>query len=180
MAVGAADSGMGVHAAKGRHMQSTQTSSVLEAMRFAPEVVSMQSLRDDPDLREPLSDPSRIAAAAHARQQLLTTAVRIEADILPALTTTVEDIARRTRFDRPLEFYIYSNPEINGAVTQGRDHVLVMLSSGAVERLTTPELEFVIGHELGHAMYGHLDLPVGLALRNGRSLSPQSAMRMLA
>ncbi|HIM04447.1 MAG TPA: hypothetical protein EYG53_04400 [Gammaproteobacteria bacterium] len=42
---------------------------------------------------------------------------------------------------------------MNAFVAKGRTHTLVGLSSGAVMKLSEGELEFVIGHELGHSIF---------------------------
>ena len=68
---------------------------------------------------------------------------------------------------------------MNAFVTRGRRHILVAISSGAVNHLAADELEFVIGHELGHTLFGHIDVTVAALLDNS-SASPRSKMQALA
>lgn len=52
------------------------------------------------------------------------------------------------------ELYVVQNPAAN-AFTIGMDKPFIVLTTGMVEMLSTEELHFVIGHELGHALSGH-------------------------
>jgi len=52
------------------------------------------------------------------------------------------------------ELYIVQNPAAN-AFTIGMDKPFIVLTTGLVELMSTDELRFVIGHELGHALSGH-------------------------
>src|SRR5436309_5559132 len=60
------------------------------------------------------------------------------------------------RLDLPItpELYIGGH-EIN-AFTAGIERPLIVLSSGAVDSLTSEELLFVIAHEVGHIKSGHV------------------------
>ncbi len=113
------------------------------------------------------------------RAHLLGNAVRIDKAVLPHLDEAFRTIAARIEGCDDIECYVFSEAGINAFVTQGRQRTLVALSSGAVDALTQGELEFVIGHELGHASFGHLELEVGRLVAEG-GLGPSSCMRARA
>lgn len=63
------------------------------------------------------------------------------------------------------EVAIYDSPEINAFATGARrDHALVAVSSGALQRLGQSEMEAVLGHEITHVANGDM---VTLALLQG-------------
>ncbi len=161
-------------------MQPPTAVNPLDRVRFSGDVRCREHIRTDSTLRGLIDSVDVRGAGNSARQQLLADAVRVDEGLLPSLSRTVTDVAERTGITIPLEFYVYAGAEINAAVTRTRTHALVMLSSAAVEKLSPEELEFVVGHELGHAHYGHLDLPVVAALRTERRVDPRHAMRLLA
>jgi uncharacterized tellurite resistance protein B-like protein len=56
-----------------------------------------------------------------------------------------------------------------------------MLSSGIVERFSTDELSFVIGHEIGHVLFNHHKYPARMIMDIGHeTLSPLHAMKLFA
>ena len=136
----------------------------VRACRFAPEVEQLERIRTDKHLLEAIQDPIAIEQRRTARGQLLASAVRVDERIIPGLARTFADIAERAGIDTPFEAYVHQSPEVNAFVGMGAGHLLIGLTSGAVELLDQQELEFVIGHELGHALFGHVDYVPGCAL----------------
>lgn len=152
----------------------------LHRARFSGDINLHDSIRGDDQLGSLMEQASRRGGGHVVRRNLLATAVRVDPRLLPSLQKLTSAVAERANIAEPLEFYVYASPEINACVCRGKEHLLVMLSSAAVQSLTTEELEFVVGHELGHALYGHLDMPVTLALNSGASVSEREAMKLLA
>jgi len=84
------------------------------------------------------------------RAQLLSTAVRVESNLLPNITEDFHTLKTRVGLEESMEAYVYEESSINAFVTKCRTHTMAGLSSGAVTKLSKEELEFVIGHEFGH------------------------------
>jgi hypothetical protein len=55
-----------------------------------------------------------------------------------------------------------------------------MFSSGLLEAFEGKELKFVIGHELGHHVYQHHDVPVGVILNGREPPEPRLALRLFS
>jgi len=72
----------------------------------------------------------------------------------PNLIEILEDVCRTLGITKIPLLYVEWNDAIN-AHTIGSDNPIIMLSSGSVDRLTEPELRFVIGHECGHIKGSH-------------------------
>jgi heat shock protein HtpX len=72
------------------------------------------------------------------------------------LLQTVHLLANRAGVGIP-EVAIYESPELNAFATgASRNHALVAVSSGLLRRMSHPEIEAVIGHELTHVANGDM------------------------
>lgn len=54
------------------------------------------------------------------------------------------------------EIYTEWGYAVNGYTTGNKDKTLMVLNSGAIDLLTEPQLEYVVGHEMGHIKSGHV------------------------
>ena len=66
-----------------------------------------------------------------------------------------EDAAVLGVVDFP-EIYTEWGYAVNGYTTGNKDKTMLVLNSGAVDLLTDSQLNYVIGHELGHIKSGHV------------------------
>jgi heat shock protein HtpX len=72
------------------------------------------------------------------------------------LVATVERLSREAGVGRP-DVAIYPSHDPNAFATGARrDHALVAVSTGLLERLRRPEIEAVIGHEVAHIANGDM------------------------
>jgi uncharacterized tellurite resistance protein B-like protein len=160
-------------------MQQKEEASRLREARFTGDRAGEEVVRADPELSLMIERAVGAAAGSSVRGHFLSTAVRVNPKVLPGLAQAFEHIRARTGVELPMEAYVYAEPQVNAFVVRGSERVFVVLSSGAVERLSPAELDFVIGHELGHAYYGHLDLPVNAVLNRTRDIKARQAMQLL-
>lgn len=133
-------------------------SDVIARCRYRGDVQGVESLTAARELK----GSGRSAEAEHhqatIRARLLAEGVRADAALLPSVAQAVHALQGRARLEDPIEVYVFDEGSINAFVTRGRCRVIVGLSSGCVNSLTPRELEFVIGHELGHLVFGHVDV----------------------
>lgn len=54
------------------------------------------------------------------------------------------------------EIYTQWGYDVNGYTTGNNDKTMLVLNSGAVDLLTQPQLDYVVGHEMGHIKSGHV------------------------
>ncbi|MFM2244450.1 MAG: hypothetical protein RL071_524 [Pseudomonadota bacterium] len=80
--------------------------------------------------------------------------LRVGPDQLPRLFAIHQRCARRLGVDPVPPLYVAPGP-LN-AWTAGVEQPFVVLHEGAVSGLSEPELEFIIGHELGHILHQHM------------------------
>lgn len=151
----------------------------IQAARFRGDVELLAAARADPELERRLAE----AAARHRRNalrsRLLGHAVRIDIDLLPHLAEPFARLDGQFGLEGGLEAYVHNQPSVNAFIARGNSRTIVALSSGAVNLLAPEELEFVIGHELGHALYGHLEVAADQLLRDKR-FPPRWSMRLRA
>jgi Zn-dependent protease with chaperone function len=87
---------------------------------------------------------------------LIASSINATPAITPRLHGIYRDVARALGFEEPYPpLYIEHSPVIN-ACTTGADQPYVCATSTAVDTLSEDELRFVLGHELGHVLAGHV------------------------
>lgn len=103
------------------------------------------------------------------RRRLLATSVRLSRSMAPDVHKMADDCIEKLEIEIPHELYVYSSPQYNAACFKPEDgQLFVMFSSSLLESFAESELKFVIGHEFGHHVYNHHEIPIGYLL-NGQS-----------
>ena len=89
-------------------------------------------------------------------------------DVTPIISKSVEKVIKRLRIPKSsVKTYVYASPEIQAECYAGSDtDCVIRLSSGLIDILENEEIEFVMGHELGHFLYDH-----GLAVKSNANES---------
>jgi uncharacterized tellurite resistance protein B-like protein len=151
----------------------------IEISRFPPDKKLIEELLEDKEVKERLGMAEACQDTSQTRVQLLATAVRIDPAVLPKLAATFSRLKERQAVEGSLEAYVFQHPAINAFVTKERDHTLVAISSSAINDLSDREMDFLIGHELGHAIHGHIEIAIG-SLAEAGELAPTKCMRMRA
>ncbi len=87
--------------------------------------------------------------------------LRIHPALTPKLHHILATAATSLKLPMVPEAYVTAEPAPNAyaPIFGARDCPLIVLTSGIVELLAPLELQFVIGHELGHLGFGHPGLP---------------------
>lgn len=140
------------------------TPGILQSARYGGDRDLLSRVTADEALKRELSRTEVLRGRSMIRARLLGEALRVNVRLLPTLAESFARLAPQLGGMKPLEAYVFSEPSINAFVAEGAKHLLVGVSSGAVTALSSRELDFVIGHEVGHALYGHLDVPAKLVL----------------
>jgi Zn-dependent protease with chaperone function len=129
-----------------------------QSVRFSGDQELLEQLRGDELVAPALQRTEILRRRSVTRMRLLSQAVRVNVRLLPNVAASFAHLAQHLSSNKPLEAYVFSEPGINAFVAEGVSHILVGVSSGAVSTLSSEELKFVIGHELGHASFGHLEV----------------------
>ncbi len=118
---------------------------------------------------------------AGVRRQLLATSLRIT----PAMSRTLHEdtlaCVKALGVDQELETFVYPSPQFNAAAVRPEEgRLFVMFSSSLLESFKGPELRYVIGHELGHHLFGHHDIPIGYLLKGEEPPPADLALKLFA
>lgn len=135
----------------------------LEALRFDGERVMIEALLGDPDYvavmkrlqdeRDELSATMRAAAPTVAR-------VRLRRPMAPGLFALLDRCVAAIGLEADIDLFVINDGAINACVMTTRDRrVLIEITAGAINQLEPAEMLYVLGHELGHAVLGHLETP---------------------
>ena len=96
------------------------------------------------------------------RRKLLSTSVRLSRSMSPSVHKLADHCIEKLGVAIPLELYVYASPVFNAACFKPEEgRLFIMFSSSLLEAFDDNELMFVAGHELGHHVYQHHDIPVG-------------------
>ena len=115
------------------------------------------------------------------RRHLLATSVTLSKVMAPQVHKMADECIETLEMDIPLELYVFPSPQFNAMCfkpEEGRLHV--MFSSSLLEGFKEDELKFVIGHELGHHVYKHHDIPIGYLLKGKQPTSRRLALELFA
>ena len=115
------------------------------------------------------------------RRHLLSTSVRLTEKMSPSIHAMAKDCIDCLGVELPLELYVYSGSQFNAACFKPeKDRLYVMFSSSLLESFSSQELKYVMGHELGHHIYKHHDIPIGYLLKGQQKLDPRITLELFA
>lgn len=137
-------------------------------------------------LKDPIIEKLNKKIANHSaqgpqgtRRQLLSTSVRIGRTMAPALSRIADECMEKLDVKIPLELYAYNSPNFNAACVKPEEgRLFIMFSSSLLDAFDEAELKFVMGHELGHYIYQHHDIPVGYVLGGKAQAGPELALKL--
>lgn len=164
---------------------TTPTASKADHIRCESDLKMYQTLLEHSDVKRVRQQIDRMsekqAASAGTRRHLLATSVRLSRTMAPSLHAMADLCVERLGIDTPLELYAFSSPQFNAACFKPEDgRVFIMFSSSLLEAFEDKELLFVMGHELGHHLYQHHDIPIGYLLRGQQKPPADLALDLFA
>ena len=94
------------------------------------------------------------------KNTLLSSSLKVSKNTVPLIQTYVDECSDILKIDpSSIECYIYATPDHNAfSISQRGNNILVAISSSLIKILKQAELKFLIGHELGHALFDHSEL----------------------
>lgn len=141
--------------------------------------VVYELLQDD-TLRSIVNTVNEEGKNYRARKELLKSSLRLTPNMAPGVFKIAERCTKVLGLKQEIEFYIYQDQMFNAACyPPSDDKIFIMVTSGLFEKFTEAELQFVIGHEIGHFLFRHNNIPVEMILERGQGhLAPLQAMKL--
>ena len=90
---------------------------------------------------------------SYFRSRMEGSSLRVEKGLMKGLYKLFEDVKNKLGFTEKVDLYVTGNATINAFSVlseQANEPHIINLNSGLVELMTSDELRFVLGHELGH------------------------------
>ncbi|MEL7536199.1 MAG: M48 family metallopeptidase [Pseudomonadota bacterium] len=155
-----------------------------EEIRCSNDLKLFDQLKAHPDVQrvnEQLNKMAEDNAALKIRRRLLATSVRLSDRMAPNVHQLAEHCIKKLEIKIPVELYVFASPQYNAACFKPEDgRLFVMFSSSLLENFTDDEIGFVMGHELGHHLYRHHDIPIGYILRGRSKPNARLALELFA
>jgi Zn-dependent protease with chaperone function len=90
---------------------------------------------------------------AYWRSSMEGHSLRVQKELLPDIYELCQDVKKKLKFKDDVDFYITGDSDVNAfslAAEDEGEHHIVNVNSALFDLMSTDELRFVIGHELGH------------------------------
>ncbi len=127
-----------------------------------------------------LSEQRAQAQLHSARRDLLRSGLRLTPAIAPDAWQAADACKATLGLGLPVELYCVNEPLLNAFVAPPQHgRILIGVTNVALENLTTAELRFLIGHELGHAIFEHFVLAPSL-IEHDERIAPTQMARLFA
>ena len=154
-----------------------------DTLRYQNDKLSFDALLKERDVIKVREHIEKMEAEGPlgTRRRLLATSVRLSRKMAPDIHKMADECIEKLAMDIPLELYAYSSPTFNAACFKPEEgRLFVMFSSSLLEGFTGSELRFVMGHEFGHYIYHHHDIPIGYLVNAQAKPNPKLALRLFA
>ncbi|MCP4048422.1 MAG: M48 family metalloprotease [Gammaproteobacteria bacterium] len=152
-------------------------------IRCENDIKIVQNLLDDVLVKRVKQHVDRLTEKGPigVRRRLLSSSVRLSRSMAPAVHKMADHCIEKLGVDIPLELYAYASPQFNAACFKPEEgRLFVMFSSSLLEAFDDNELMFVVGHEFGHHVYRHHEMPVGYILNGKQRPSANLALQIFA
>ncbi len=153
----------------------------LQALRTPADSEGAAALRKEEHVGSVIDALGRQKQTLSTRRNLLGSALRLTRGMSPKLIAMVDECRETLGIEIPTELYVFSNPQFNAFCIKPEDGRLFLgFTSAIIEKFSLDELKFVLGHEFGHYLFEHHDIPIGVIMKSQPRPSPQLALKLFA
>src|SRR5262245_58030017 len=143
--------------------------------RLATEILAEPRVQEAIALVKDSRDEAHVP---EVRRALLARSLRLPATVQPQLHAIVAACRERLGVKDPVECYVNPSSDYNAGIYPREDgRLFILFTAALIEAFERDELRFVVGHELGHHVYGHHDIPVALLFHPSFPIPASLALR---
>jgi len=153
----------------------------IERLRAQGDSQLTKEILQDSTIQQALRKLSENDMPLRVRRHLLATAVRLTPGMSPALHDLIKACRENLEVTIPIETYVYASPQFNAVCIKPEEgRLFIALSSSLLDQFDLTELKFVLGHELGHYVFHHHQIPVGYLLNIQSIQDPALTLKLFA
>lgn len=151
----------------------------LDHIAYAADLNFFKELPTRQDYLSAIDQANKDNSHYNARKSLLTTAMRLTENVSKPFFKIVDRCRETLNFKAPMEIFVVQDSLFNAAVMPMiDDRVIIFLTSSLLEKFSDDEIAFVLGHEMGHAMFGHITVPVNILMGYSHLLSGRDLIKL--
>ncbi|MBF0337334.1 MAG: M48 family metalloprotease [Nitrospirae bacterium] len=113
------------------------------------------------------------------KRYLLSTSAKITEALLPDLYRLYQECLTYVGVELTGNLYVQQNSQYNAFIDCSGNCFNIVVSSSIIKDFDTREIAFVIGHELGHVIFGHNKIPAGFFF-SGEMQIPHELIHMIS
>ncbi len=117
--------------------------------------IALETLEKTPGIKSMAKKFNKHAMERDSRLIFSGSCLKVTKHSFPDIYQLLEEVCRNLYLKNIPDLYLQNGFEVN-AFTTGTENPLIVLNSGAVDSLSTEELLYVLGHEVGHIKSGHM------------------------
>ncbi len=154
-----------------------------DTLRYRNDLEQAEALSEEREVKRVTEwlEKQEAEGSTGLRRQLLATSVRLSRKMAPDIYKLSDECVERLSMDTPLELYVFNSAQFNAMCFKPEEgRVFVMFSSSLLEGFSPRELQFVMGHEFGHHIYNHHEIPIGYLVKGRQRPDPKLALRLFA
>ena len=115
------------------------------------------------------------AESRDLRSHILSNSIRISPEIFPEIYEKINETILSLSIPEVYEFFITPNNDFNAfCFSINTNECVIVINSRVLDLLSTDELMFIIGHEIGHHYYSHPSLSI-----NDQSINKKTYLTQL-
>lgn len=153
----------------------------IEAFRFAEDLILLNKIKKNKKLKKISSNHIGENPNESIENDYLKYNFKITNELAPKYFNLFKTVSSNLGYDIDnISPFIVSSSSINAAcIKVNSEKYLIYLTSTLVEKMNDEQIMFVIGHELGHAIYEHHQLPIHGIMNQDYELKPNETLDVL-
>lgn len=153
----------------------------IEAFRFAEDLILLNKIKKNKKLKKISANHIGENPNESIENDYLKYNFKITNELAPKYFNLFELVSNNLGYEMDsISPFIVSSSSINAAcIKVNSNKYLIYLTSALVEKMNDEQIMFVIGHELGHAIYDHHQLPIHGIMNQDYKLKPNETLDVL-